>query len=80
MADITTRDPAEDLDDALEALVRLLAAVNVATLEDPSKHRVANTVGGPALVARQVLMRHGRLDALNRAVQDQYGSTDEVHR
>ena len=75
-----------EADDALDALTNLLAVVNIVTLEDPSKHRVANTVAGPALVARQVLDKHGRLELLNRAVQDHLqgegnipdGPTDEV--
>jgi hypothetical protein len=60
---------ARERDDALVALTELLAAVNVATLEDPSKHRVANTVGLAALRARAVLQRHTRDALVAAAVQ-----------
>jgi hypothetical protein len=69
-------DLSADLDEALVALTNLLADVNVATLEDPSKHRVANTVALGALVARQILERHGRLEALSRAVQERHGAAE----
>jgi hypothetical protein len=58
-----------DLDQALAALVDLLAAVNVATLEDPSHYRVANRCALAALVARDIVLKHGREQALHDAVQ-----------
>jgi hypothetical protein len=62
------RTTATEMDRVLSALVELLASVNVAVLEDPSKYRVANTTALAALVARDVVLRHGLEDALTAAV------------
>ena len=66
-----------ELDRVLVALTELLAAVNVATLEDPSKHRVANTVGLAALRARAVLQRHNRGALVADAVQSLLAGTTD---
>jgi hypothetical protein len=58
-----------EADKVLSALVELLASVNVATLEDPSKYRVANTCALAALVARDVVCRHGLEHDLAEAVR-----------
>ena len=62
-------DRGQDLEKALTALTELLAVANIVTLADPTKHRVADTVALPALIARSVLESHGRLDDLAKAVQ-----------
>lgn len=53
----------------LSALVELLASVDVATILDPSKHRVATTCALAALVARDVVIRHGLSQELDEAVR-----------
>lgn len=69
-------DGATELDRVLSALVELLASVHVATLEDPSHFRVATTCEIAALVARDVVHRHGLEPALDEAVQARLRNTD----
>jgi hypothetical protein len=50
----------QQADELFVALASLLEAVDVVTLADPTHYEVANAVGLPALIARQLVERYRR--------------------